>query len=119
MSGNLVLEANIGIGTDAFGGILDKGLAMGIGTPPTANPENVAQMWVQDQAAGNACFYFSTELGKIIKLYQQTHIADAKVDYVAGELDTEAEIIAAINTTNTTLNSVLHYLENLGFSAVL
>jgi len=34
-------------------------------------------------------------------------VANAKTDYAEGELDTEAEIIAAFNTTNTKLNAVL------------
>jgi hypothetical protein len=32
---------------------------------------------------------------------QHIHVADAKVDYTTGDLDTEAEIISALNATNT------------------
>lgn len=59
---------------------------------------------------------------------QQAHIVDAatnlKTDYTTLDLDTEAEIIAALNTTNTrinaiatTLNTVLARLETFGFHA--
>lgn len=47
----------------------------------------------------------------------QTHVADAKVDYEAGDLDTEAEVIEAINATNTILNSILATLEACGLHA--
>ena len=39
------------------------------------------------------------------------HIADAKVDYTAGDLDTEAKIITALNTTNGKINDILAALE--------
>ncbi|MHB8071552.1 MAG: hypothetical protein ACYDHF_06335 [Candidatus Cryosericum sp.] len=42
---------------------------------------------------------------------QQNHIADAKTDYTTGDLDIEAEIIAAINTTNGKINAILAVLE--------
>lgn len=44
---------------------------------------------------------------------QEDHIADAKVDYETPDLDTEAEVIAAINATNTTINAILAALEAL------
>ena len=45
---------------------------------------------------------------------EQAHIADAKINYTAGDLDSEAEIISAINATNTTINSILVRLEQAG-----
>lgn len=45
------------------------------------------------------------------------HVADAKTNYAAGDLDTEAEVITAINTTNGTINSILATLESFGFHA--
>lgn len=39
------------------------------------------------------------------------HIADAKVDYTTGDLDTEAKLITAFNTTNGKINSILAVLE--------
>lgn len=48
---------------------------------------------------------------------RQAHIADAKANYAAGELDTEAEVITAINATNTIINSILARLETFGLSA--
>ena len=50
-------------------------------------------------------------------LTQQAHLADLSVAYAAGGLDTEAEIIAAINATNTRVNNILAYLETLGLVA--
>ena len=47
----------------------------------------------------------------IDSLPQQSHVDDAKVDYEAGDLDSEAEIITALNATNTILNSILATLE--------
>lgn len=48
---------------------------------------------------------------------QRAHVADANAAYGAGELDTEAEIIAAINAANGKLNSILASLEAFGFHA--
>lgn len=45
------------------------------------------------------------------------NIAAAKTDYGEGDLDTEAEIIAALNTTNTKLNAVIAALEAFGIAA--
>lgn len=76
--------------------------------------------------------YFKVESGKIVPLVdflaQQSHIAGVDTDledaYEAGDLDIEAEIIAALNATNarvnelaTTLNSVLAALEAVGLLA--
>ena len=46
-----------------------------------------------------------------------SHIADAKVDYATPGLDTEAEVIVAINTANTKINSILTALEAAGIVA--
>jgi hypothetical protein len=48
---------------------------------------------------------------------QQAHLADLKIDYTTGDLDSEAEIITAINTTNGRINDILARLELFGFSA--
>ena len=45
---------------------------------------------------------------------QATVIAAQKVNYTTGDLDSEAEIIAAINATNTALNSVIAALKGIG-----
>lgn len=42
------------------------------------------------------------------------HITDAKTDYGATDLDTEAEIIAAVNAANVTVNATLLALETAG-----
>lgn len=43
-----------------------------------------------------------------------THVADAKTDYASPGLDTEAEVIVAVNATNTKLNSVIAACETAG-----
>lgn len=43
--------------------------------------------------------------------------ADLKTDYAAGDLDSEAEVILAINATNSMLNSLRSALINLGLVA--
>jgi hypothetical protein len=101
-TGATILNGNVGIGTTSFGASAAKALGMGAGTAPSTYPADMAQMWVQDQAAGNACFHFLTELGKTIKLYQQAHLADPVADVTA-----LAAWAANINL----------YLENLGLMA--
>lgn len=108
---------NLGFGVSAFGTDLAGGFGMASGTAPSTFPADMAQFVVTDQAAGNACFHFYTELGQIIKLYQQANIVAAKTDYTTGDLDTEAEVIAALNATNTKLNAILTILQNNGLMA--
>lgn len=108
---------NIGFGVTALGTSAVKVFGAGSGTAPSTFPADMAQFVVKDQAAGNACFHFYTELGQIIKLYQQANIVAAKTDYTAGDLDTEAEIITALNATNTKLNAILTILQNNGLMA--
>ena len=48
---------------------------------------------------------------------QASTIADAKVDYATPDLDTEAELIVAINATNVALNSVIAALKGAGIIA--
>ena len=48
---------------------------------------------------------------------EQAHVADAKTDYGAGDLDVESEIIGAFNTTNGKINSILAALEAFGINA--
>ena len=50
---------------------------------------------------------------------QQAHIADLNAAYAAGDLDTEAEIITAINATNAKINAILAMLEAHGLVAGL
>jgi len=45
---------------------------------------------------------------------QTAHIADAKVNYATPDLDTEAEVIVAVNATNVKINAILAVLEKLG-----
>jgi hypothetical protein len=48
---------------------------------------------------------------------QQAHIADAKVNYTTGDLDTEAKLITAFNTTNAKINAILASDEASGVRA--
>ena len=50
---------------------------------------------------------------------QQTGIAALKIDYTAGDLDTEAEIITAINATNTAINALRTALNALGLTSTV
>jgi hypothetical protein len=93
---------NVMVGASAVGDSAVKVVGVALGTAPSTYPADMAQMWVQDQAAGNACFHFLTELGKTIKLYQQAHLADPAADVTA-----LAAWAANINL----------YLENLGLMA--
>jgi hypothetical protein len=68
-------------------------------TAPTAYT-NRASLYAFDVSAGNTAIHAMTEGGKIIKLYQQAHIADA-----------------AGGTEIATINAILAALENAGFLA--
>lgn len=70
-----------------------------VGSAPTA-ATNKAYLYGADVAAGNTAIHAMTEGGKVIKLYQQAHIADA----VGG-------------TEIATINAILAALENAGFLA--
>lgn len=48
---------------------------------------------------------------------QAAHIANASVAYATPGLDTEAEVIAAFNTTNGKINSILAALRGAGIIA--
>ena len=48
---------------------------------------------------------------------RQAAISNASVSYTTGNLDTEAEIITALNTTNGKINSILHTLRTHGLIA--
>lgn len=53
----------------------------------------------------------AAELNLLDGAAKAAHITDAKVNYTTLDLDTEAEIIAALNTTNGKINSILAALE--------
>jgi len=95
-------DGNIGLGTFTFGTNANHVFAIANGTAPASSPADCFQMYSADQTAGNACPHFRTENGKVIKLYQQAHIADAD--------GTLADI-------TTKFNTLLSYLENIGLLA--
>jgi hypothetical protein len=98
---NNYIAGNLGLGQITFGTSATKILAIGSGTAPSTSPADAFQMYSADQAAGNACAHLRTEGGAIVKLYQQTHIADA----------TDAA------TAITRINAILVALENNGLLA--
>lgn len=61
--------------------------------------------------AGLAGFFSQTPAS------QPAHLADLNTSYGAGDLDTEAEIITAFNTTNGRINDILAQLATLGLQA--
>ena len=69
-------SGNILIGGVAAGTSAAKVAAFSTGTAPSSSPADMFQMYSADQAAGNACPHFRTELGNVIKLYQQAEITD-------------------------------------------
>ena len=73
---NNYFAGNIGLGQTTFGTSAAKVLAIGNGTAPTTAPADCFQMYSADQVAGNACPYFMTEDGSIIKLYKNISTAD-------------------------------------------
>ena len=48
---------------------------------------------------------------------QPAHVTALKVNYTTGDLDAEAEIIAAINATNVRINLIMSALEGIGVFA--
>lgn len=48
---------------------------------------------------------------------QPAHLAALKVNYTTGDLDAEAEIISALNATNTRINAIMTALEGVGIFA--
>lgn len=72
---------------------------------------------LQDTSLTSGKIPVATTNGRLIDLVAQLYEADLKVNYAAGDLDTEAEIITAINTTNTKINSIITKLETLGLLA--
>jgi len=70
--GNLILGGGTAAGASATSTLSIKN-----GTAPTGNVTDQFQMYSADQAAGNAAPHFRTEDGSVVKIYQQTGIADA------------------------------------------
>lgn len=53
----------------------------------------------------------------VVTVVQQAHIADAHAAYVTPDLDTEAEVIVAINLINAKINALLAALQDAGVLA--
>ena len=63
----------------------------------------------------------SQKLGffNVTPVVQTTGVAAQKTDYTTGDLDTEAEIIAALNTANTATNTLRTALNALGLTSTV
>jgi hypothetical protein len=107
-------DGTITVGDSALPASMKGGLHVKLGTDPTDSVENTFQLYGMDLVAGHTIPAFRTEAGHIVKLYSQALVSDAKIDYTTGDLDTEAEIISALNTTNGKINSILTILKNNG-----
>jgi hypothetical protein len=123
-------DGNVGISQATFGTSAAKVFGIGSGTAPADAPANAIQMWSQDIQAGEAAPHFMTEHADIIKLYQQSHIADASEAHAitdpedapadADELrddivtNTIPSIESALNALGAKVNDILAMLENTG-----
>lgn len=83
----------------------------------TAGSNTLVGRVVRYVGANTALVEFFPDAGILAMVVEQAHIANAKVDYTTGDLDAEAEIIAALNATNTKINSILANLEGAGVNA--
>jgi hypothetical protein len=118
-TGTTISSGNLGLFATSWGTSAARVLAVGNGTAPTTQPADTFQMWSADQAAGNACPHFMTEGGATIKLYQQAHVANATTshDMTGSDSVDQTNLESALDALGTTLNTILSYLENLGFNA--
>lgn len=80
--------------------------------------ENVGVATIADVTASAAELNLLDGAGAMVASgTQHAHVVDAKVNYTTLDLDTEAEIITALNATNTKINSILAALEAFGINA--
>jgi hypothetical protein len=105
LNSNALKDGKIYLGDSSYLDEANRILLLATGMAPGSSPSDAAQLWVADQAVGNATFKIRTENGKVLTLYQQAHIADP-----SGGATADAEARAAIN-------SILAVLENIGLLA--
>jgi hypothetical protein len=110
---------NVGIGTGSPSAKLaiNGGLAVGEDADPGDNNLKVVGNVEIDGALnhdGTTVGFYGTA-----PAVQQTGIAAQKINYTAGDLDTEAEIISALNTTNTAINALRTALNALGLTTTV
>lgn len=103
-----LLGGNVGcFGAESFGASAKGVLALANGTAPTGDIANQFALYAADITAGQSAPHFRTENGKVIKLYQQAHIADptggATVDSQARAA--VAAILVALETLGLTATS--------------
>jgi len=104
-------------GTTTWGASTTNTRAQYSGTAPVGSITDGYLQYSADQTAGNAAPHFRTEAGDVVKLYKQVLAADLEEAYETPELDTEAEVIAALNATNAKINDLIAALQNTGLLA--
>ncbi|MFA5377096.1 MAG: hypothetical protein WC455_15200 [Dehalococcoidia bacterium] len=102
LNSNALKDGKIYLGDSSYLDEANRILLMATGTAPGSSPADSAQLWVDDQAVGNACFHTRTENGAVLKLYQQAHISNP-----SGGATVDAE-------SRTAINAILVVLENIG-----
>jgi len=140
-------NADVAIGGGTSEAAATNTLHIKTGTAPVAGITDSFQLYAKDITDGNAAPHFRTENGTVIKLDQAidttasptfvdpnatgvykvdgTQVvgnqavtqAALKADYTTGDLDSEAEIIAAINATNAGFNALLAKTKTHGLLA--
>ena len=119
-AGTVSLRLDAGGNLELGGVLLDTGtenvFAISNGTVGDSKTD-AYQQYAADITAGNSAPHFKTEAGDIVKLYKQVLAADLKENYTTGELDSEAEVIAAVNATNAKINDLITAIINTGLLA--
>jgi hypothetical protein len=111
-------RAQVTISGVALANVGDPVYASDDGTLALVNTSDSLVGRVVRYVTTDTCIVEFTPIGStVITVAEQAHIADAKVDYTTGDLDLEAEIIAAFNTTNGKINALLAALESAGVLA--
>lgn len=114
----LTYKGNMDLGgTTSWGTSTTNTKAQYSGTAPSSSITDGYLEYSADIVAGNAAPHFRTEAGNIVKLYKQVLAADLEEAYETPELDTEAEVIAALNATNAKINDLIAALQNTGLLA--
>lgn len=115
-SGNGDISFSVGIGGgSSVRAILNSSGNLLIGANPTddASGSKLQVAGTINLASGNV---YKINNVQIVGA-RQAAIASANVDYATGNLDTESEIITALNTTNGKINSILTALRTHGLIA--
>lgn len=106
-------EGNLGLGFTASkpNGAENNVLFIKNGTAPAATDTDAIAFYSKDQAAGNACPHFMTELGDIIKLYKESALTAIDATATDGTIGTNDTLT---NNIRTRLNELESRLQNIG-----